>query len=214
MQPSENTEKKILHAAREEFIKTGFSGARMQAIADRAEVNKALLHYYFRSKDKLYKAALLDILNTFWTTVEQEIASRPEITDFESIIRLIVESHIRVMSSNPLFPRMIIREVADGGTMMPLFAREMVTRYMHFPATINKLYQKEISSAKEPQMKTVHIILNILGMCIITFLFKPLIEPLSSEFGISVKFDEQFLQDRIDSIISTIKNGILPKDTK
>ena len=48
----ENTENQILIAAREVFIAKGFEGARMQEIADQAGINKALLHYYFRSKEK------------------------------------------------------------------------------------------------------------------------------------------------------------------
>jgi len=214
MQSSENTEKKILQAAREEFIQTGFNGARMQAIAERAGVNKALLHYYFRSKDKLYKAALLDIMNTFWTTVEQEITTRSEITSFESAIRLMVETHFKVMGANPYFPRMLMREVIDGGNMIPLMAKEVVTRYGHIPAMLMKLFQREFSSAKAPPMKPVHLILNIMGMCIITFVTRPLVEPISNVFGTSLKFDEEFLKDRVDSIISIVKNGIFPKDSK
>lgn len=51
----ENAEQKILTAARNVFIRKGFAGARMQEIADEAGINKALLHYYFRSKEKLFE---------------------------------------------------------------------------------------------------------------------------------------------------------------
>jgi AcrR family transcriptional regulator len=50
-----NTEEKILQAAQIVFSKTGFSGARMDDIAKEAGINRALLHYYFRSKDKLFE---------------------------------------------------------------------------------------------------------------------------------------------------------------
>lgn len=49
------TKNKIIEAARKHFIQYGFDGARMQAIADDAKVNKALLHYYFRDKELLYQ---------------------------------------------------------------------------------------------------------------------------------------------------------------
>jgi len=49
------TEEKIVEAARTIFIKKGLSGARMQEIADEAGINKAMLHYYFRSKDMLFE---------------------------------------------------------------------------------------------------------------------------------------------------------------
>ena len=55
----ENTEIQILVAAREVFIAKGYESARMQEIADRAGINKALLHYYFRSKENLFDACLL-----------------------------------------------------------------------------------------------------------------------------------------------------------
>ena len=50
------TEEKILDAAMEVFIQKGKAGARMQEIADEAGINKALLHYYYRSKDKLFES--------------------------------------------------------------------------------------------------------------------------------------------------------------
>ncbi len=54
-QSSTETKSKIIDSARKHFIKYGFDGARMQAIADDAKVNKALLHYYFKDKQLLYQ---------------------------------------------------------------------------------------------------------------------------------------------------------------
>ena len=55
MKKDNTTEQKIKEAAKKVFIKKGLSGARMQDIADQAGINKALLHYYFRSKEKLFE---------------------------------------------------------------------------------------------------------------------------------------------------------------
>ena len=55
-----NTEQKIHEAAKTVFIRKGLEGARMQEIADEAGINKALLHYYFRTKDKLFEAVFAD----------------------------------------------------------------------------------------------------------------------------------------------------------
>ena len=52
----ENTETEILNAAKEVFLQKGMAGARMQEIADKANINKALLHYYYRSKQLLFEA--------------------------------------------------------------------------------------------------------------------------------------------------------------
>jgi len=55
MVKKENTEDKIVEAAKKVFIQKGMDGARMQQIADEAGINKALLHYYFRTKNKLFE---------------------------------------------------------------------------------------------------------------------------------------------------------------
>ena len=61
----QTTEKKILDAAKVVFLEKGFDGARMQEIADEAKINKALLHYYFRSKDKLFDAIFHEAFQQF-----------------------------------------------------------------------------------------------------------------------------------------------------
>ena len=55
-----STEQKILDAAKQVFMENGLDGARMQDIADKAGINKALLHYYFRSKDKLFERIFME----------------------------------------------------------------------------------------------------------------------------------------------------------
>ena len=50
------TEEKIFEAATDVFVEKGMDGARMQDIATHAGINKALLHYYFRTKDQLFNA--------------------------------------------------------------------------------------------------------------------------------------------------------------
>ena len=62
----------ILKAAEKEFSQHGRNGARMQAIADRANLPKANVHYYFRSKDRLYLAVLNNIMAT-WNTFFNDV---------------------------------------------------------------------------------------------------------------------------------------------
>lgn len=63
MRPPElNTEQKILDAAIIIFIRYGFHGITLQQIAKEASVNKSAIHYYFRSKEKLYKKVLMEII--------------------------------------------------------------------------------------------------------------------------------------------------------
>lgn len=85
-----DTEKKILDAAKKVFELSGFSGARMQQIADEASISKASLHYYFRSKENLFDRIFTETINDFmiivstWdnTTEGWEVKLRRFIIDF------------------------------------------------------------------------------------------------------------------------------------
>src|SRR2546425_901472 len=65
----ETTENKILQAAKKVFITKGLDGARMQDIADEAGINKALLHYYFRSKDKLFEVIFMEAATSLFPKI-------------------------------------------------------------------------------------------------------------------------------------------------
>ena len=93
------TEKIILEAARLVFIRKGFDGARMQEIADEARINKALLHYYFRSKDKLFMAIFVDVIQAFISSSVKFIQD-PGHSVFDKI-RLFVEKYISLIQENP-----------------------------------------------------------------------------------------------------------------
>src|SRR6476620_200228 len=66
LRKEQNTEQKILEAAKKVFLKEGMTGARMQDIADEAGINKAMLHYYFRSKEKLFEKIVTDLPEHFF----------------------------------------------------------------------------------------------------------------------------------------------------
>lgn len=57
-----NTEQKILEAAQVTFLRFGFHGTKIQQIAETAKVNKSVIHYYYRTKENLYKAILQKII--------------------------------------------------------------------------------------------------------------------------------------------------------
>src|SRR4029450_7812802 len=74
-----DTEDRILEAAHAVFLRRGTAGARMQEIAEEAGVNQALLHYYFRSKDRLSRAAFERAAAEFMPAVIAVLASDVEL---------------------------------------------------------------------------------------------------------------------------------------
>lgn len=206
------TEKKILNAAREEFIATGLKGARMQAIADRAGVNKALLHYYFRSKEKLYEEALSDVIETLWGEIGLQIQQMKKAPDIKAMISLIVTTYVKTMQSNPLLIKIIIRELADDGNILPVIAKRLFDTYGKIPRGLLEKIQQGIKDGDiYPDLRPVDILINTMGMCAITFAIVPVAKKISEGIGISFEADDAFFKSRINSIITMVCDGIFTR---
>ena len=100
MKSEYTTEEKIYEAAKKVFLTKGLDGARMQEIADIAGINKALLHYYFRTKEKLYSEVVKNSASTFFPQIMTILLSE---LPFEVKIWTIVDKYINFLQHNNLF---------------------------------------------------------------------------------------------------------------
>ena len=100
----DNTESKIIESAKDVFVEKGFAGARMQEIADKAGVNKALLNYYFRSKDKLYEAVFKHVLGRFMRAFADAARDTETFRDF---LKTFIYSYVDFEVNNPCIVRLM-----------------------------------------------------------------------------------------------------------
>ena len=99
-------------------MQKGYDGARMQEIADEAGINKALLHYYFRSKDGLFKMVMKDALGVFFPAIISAVVSD---LSMEERLDIFFEKYIDFMQENPEMPRFILFEVAKNPSLIQEF---------------------------------------------------------------------------------------------
>lgn len=110
-------QERIVRAAAEVFAEKGFGGARVDEIAKRAGINKAMLYYHLGDKKALYQAVLLHFLSGAWREIEEAV--RISHTSEERLLALI--GAISAMaSSSPHCPKLMLRELATGGANLPL----------------------------------------------------------------------------------------------
>src|ERR1035437_9200041 len=102
------TEEKIFEAATDVFVEKGLDGARMQDIADYAGINKALLHYYFRTKDKLFNAVFEMIAKKIFKKFAPVF---DETLTLEEKIRFFFREHISFLQANPRLPGFLLNEI-------------------------------------------------------------------------------------------------------
>ena len=103
-----DTEARILHAARAVFIRRGTAGARMQEIAEEAGVNQALLHYYFRSKERLSEAVFRETAGRMFPILIGTLGSDASI---DEKIERIVDAYLDNLSRSPFLPGYVISEL-------------------------------------------------------------------------------------------------------
>lgn len=194
------TEKIILDAARQVFIRKGFDGARMQEIANEANINKALLHYYFRSKDKLFMAIFIGVIQSFLTSTI-ELIHNPEHTLFEKI-RLFVEKYISMLQKNPYLPGFILNELnRRPERIIGIFKSPGLDTH-----DFNNLVRDEIRKGNIRDIEPEQLLINMISMCLFPFIGKPLIntiilQNLDKDFNL-------FMEERKRTVPEFIINSI------
>ena len=209
MEHTVSPESRILAAARSEFVAFGLRGARMQSIADRCGVNKALLHYYFRSKERLYEAVLKDIVQTMRTALESQLDEDAANGDIRTLLRRIITVYVRTLQRNPDIVRFMFREIAEGGNYLPELVTQVAPLVQDIPGRIMRRFGEEADAGTIRRMSWHHLMLNIIGMCIFTFVAQPVVTEISRQLRIDIDFDETFFDERIDTILDMVLHGIM-----
>ena len=208
------TEQKILSAARQEFCERGLDGGRMQSIADRAGVNKALLHYYFRSKEKLFEIIIREMVATIWKKIHGELNAKAQATDLRAIIRTLVSSYINAFSKHPEIPQILIHQLLHRDKNVLPIAQYIIQVIGDGPKKILLRFEKEWKTGKIKRVDPVQLMMNIMGMIIITFLSRPVVDVVQQQTGFSISYDDRFYKKRIDFITDMVFEGISIKEHK
>ena len=194
-----NTEQRILQSAKNVFHKKGLGGARMQEIADDAAINKAMLHYYFRSKEKLFDAVFEEALRKFLPKVKELL--NVELPLFKKI-EYFVEHYISHLLENSHVPFFIIYEINQNpDKLSKLLVKKTDLSPDVFINQIKTAIDKKIINKIDPRQ----VMLNMISMCVFPFLWKPIVMKV---FGMSEKGFYEFIQLRKKEIPKFIINSI------
>lgn len=196
----DKTEEKILDAAHKVFIQKGMDGTRMQEIADTAGINKALLHYYFRSKQKLFEAIFKQVFKQIFPRIESLILSDLPI---EEKLGIFIESYTDILQKNPFLPTFILKEINRD----PEFLASVIKSQGINPTQIFDMFEKEMENGKIRKMDSRELMINVLSLSIFPFAAKPLMSLLF--FNNNKKEYQQFLINRKKTVKDFILNSIL-----
>jgi TetR/AcrR family transcriptional regulator len=169
-------------------LSKGLAGARMQDIADEAGINKALLHYYFRSKERLFEMIFMEAAQKLFPKINFIFESNMPL--FEKIEHF-ADEYITVMVENPYLPSFVLNEI--NRDPIPFFKKLNEKFGFPDPALFLKQIEKEIRKGSIKRISPVQLLMNMLSLCIFPFMAKPMFQ---LRFGLGETAFRDFMEQR------------------
>jgi TetR/AcrR family transcriptional regulator len=194
------TEDKIFEAATDVFVDKGMDGARMQDIASHAGINKALLHYYFRTKDQLFDAVFQmiakKILKKFAPVFDEKLT-------LEDKIRFFFKEHISFLQENPKLPAFLLNEVNRN----PERIKKLIAN-VDMQNLWNKLYlqhKEEFKKYNITESSLPQLMISIASLSVFPFAARGIMEAILDKTGTSFnEFIDQRKEFAAEFVIKAI----------
>ena len=194
------TEERIFEAATDVFVDKGMDGARMQDIASHAGINKALLHYYYRTKEQLFNAVFemiaQKILKKFAPVFDENLS-------LEEKIRFFFREHITFLQENPKLPAFVLNEINRN----PARTKKLL-RNIHFESlwdTLYKQHKAELENYNISKETMPQIMVTIAAISVFPFAARGLIEGILEKVGVDFnKYIEERKEFAAEFVIKAI----------
>lgn len=204
MDQEKSTEEIIFDAAQKIFIEKGFDGARMEEIAREASINKALLHYYYRTKEKLFKAIFERVFKNF---VPQVLTFWDSDLPFFTKVEMFVDTYVSFIMKNPFIPNFVINELnRNPDSIVEMLGNASGILKNDLFGKFSEIVNKEINAGNIRPIAPEQLLVNVLGLCIFPFVARPIIQ------GVVFKGDKKmyqlFLESRKKEVAAFVINSI------
>lgn len=204
LRTTECTEGRIFDAARRVFGRKGRDGARMQEIADEAGINRALLHYYFRSKQGLFEAVFERMFEQFISSFDAVLEPGQPLAD---TLTRFIDHYIDYAIEHEDMIRLMVGENLRGASILG----EALARAKRMEGSLpNRLEQAIRSAAASGEIRDVdpqHTLLTIMSTCLHFIVMKPTVQAMNPEAQADFA---AFTETRKRHIADLLLNGLRP----
>jgi len=199
MEEKQETEELIFEAARRVFQRDGYYGARMQDIADEADINKSMLHYYFRSKDQLFQNVYQKEMGKFLPVIMELLNSEQPL---DQKVENIIDAYYGHWNSNPKLIPFIIVEM----NLNPERFRDFIKgKKPDFPTRFDEQVKEAVKKGEIMPIEPEQLLVSIVGSTIFPFIGKTMVSTL---FDFDEDSYQQFMADRKEQLPTFILNAI------
>ncbi|AYB34370.1 TetR/AcrR family transcriptional regulator [Chryseolinea soli] len=198
------TEAVIKEKAKTLFFQKGFLNATTQEIADEAGVNRALIHYYFRSRDQLMDTLLEEAVNEKRERARAVLSSA---LPFREKISLFIDIVVEYGLKYPYLENFIITETARNPEKVKVLCQTKIRS----SDLIRKDLEEEIAQGRLLPITAEHFVINLISLCNYPLLAKTVLQNMH---GMSDTAYRKFLLDRKEIIYHAIFHEPLPRITR
>ena len=198
-----STEEKIKEAARKLFTQKGFSATRTRDIAEEADINLALLNYYFRSKQKLFDIIMMENFRQFIQGISFNFLEQN--TTLDQKITKVVSMYIDFLTQNPDLPLFILNELRNNPEQLAANIDDEVG------SSRSKLFGQLKLAAEEGKIGDInpfHLMANLIGLTVFPFVARPILQKVT---GVTDNQFNELMQQRKQLIPIWIKTMLIPK---
>ncbi len=198
-------EENIFQAALLVFAREGKEGATIQDIADKAGINKALVHYYFRSKEKLYDAVFGFVLERYFLTLAEALKAQP---DFSSTLKYFIARYIDTFMRFPQLPRFMFGEILRDSEAVAARFQKRVERWPTNPfLAFRESLEKAVASGEIRKVDPVHTFLSVIGASVVILMIHPIARGIIPEVRDNL---DRIIEERKQQVYDLIYNGLRP----
>ena len=176
-----HTRQALIDAGTEIFARHGFDGAKVDRIARKARVNKAMINYHFGGKAGLYRAILLTL---FSSTLERIGPLRASRDRADILLRSFVREFSEIVAHSPVLPVMLLREVLSGGRHLD---RETLPGFVAVFSVVREILERGIREGVFRPVDPLLTHLSLVGSLLFFFVTAPIRDRLISEGYVPVK---------------------------
>ena len=198
-----NTEHRILQAAETEFLRNGYAATRTTAIAEAAGVTHAMLHYYFRSKDKLFENIVKEKIGLMGEMMLGSIGT-PGKPLFERLENAICR-HLDFLAANPDLPRFFIVEIYSQSERLNTAVEAIMCAAEKVIAVLQEEIDALAARGECRRVKAEMLLLDIISLDIFSFIGAPIVERVLCGLFEHGNFLEERKRENIDTIMRKLK---------
>ncbi|MFZ1750356.1 MAG: TetR/AcrR family transcriptional regulator, partial [Saprospiraceae bacterium] len=162
---------RIKIAAAKVFTLKGMQGARMQDIADEANINKAMLHYYFKNKQQLFEIIFEEKLQKIFGAMETLISDKGS---FDQRLKGFIERQITIIMEFPVMPLFVMLEVRKNPELLVQKFKDIPLEFVR--EKFKSEVASEVAAGNIREVSIEELLINVMSLCVYPIIAQPLLK--------------------------------------